>query len=299
MSAQRFSLALALLFLVVLVSSVPPVQGTTTVSYTISSFECVQVGTVSGGSWSSGANAAFRMVVASSNGATLYDEIKSDHAGVAPSSGNTFYTACNICRANEDLTVTFNLPDPLMYQGGSPLVRYFPSSTSQSGCPAGGFGVGGIADIPQVAAPILGPFVLIAGFIGIAFALKPFVRKPFVARPFVPRAVAVTPFVPRPFAPQPFVPQQINQNLPVLSTGITHTVPADAPMQALPSQYPEGYPYPPGTHSATTCRYCGMPTLCPFKDGWFCTNLQCPARNDHKGPGSGQTTAFVQKEWFQ
>ncbi len=291
---RRFSLTVAFLFLVVLVGSIP-VQAVTSVSYTVSSFECVQVGTVDGGSWSSSASTAFQMVVASSSGTTIYNKIDSEHADNAPLGSNYFYTACNICRVNADLTVTFNLPDPVMFQNGRPLVRYFPSqTTSQNGCPAGGLGLGGIADIPQVAAPVLAPFVLAAGLIGIAFALRSFKLAPFQARPFQAKGLQgnVGHVDAKQFQLPTFRPTQINQQLSSLSTGITHEVPADAPMQALPSQYPEGYPYPTGTHSTTTCPYCHMPTLCPFTDGWFCTNLQCPKR-------AGNTTGFVHRTWFQ
>jgi len=293
MSVRRFSIAFALPFLIVLLGGIQSVQAAS-VSYTTSSFECVQIATVSGGSWSSSSSAAFQMVVTSSGGSVLYDEVGSEHAGSA-SGGNIFYTACNICRVNEDLAVTFNVPDPLMYQNGQPFVRYFSSqSTDQSRCPSGGLGVGGIADIPQVAAPVLAPFVLVTSLIGIAFALRPFNPRPFQIRPFEPQGLQgnVGHVDAKTFDLPTFRPTPIDERLTRLSTGITHEVPADAPMQALPSQYPEGYPYPTGTHSATTCKYCHMPTLCPFTDGWFCTNLQCPAR-------TGNATQFVGKQWFQ
>jgi hypothetical protein len=78
---------------------------------------------------------------------------------------------------------------------------------------------------------------------------------------------------------------------PVPSFGAYHQVPADALPQAPPGGYPANYPYAPGTHATMTCPRCGMPTLSPFTDGWFCTNLLCPARTSN-------TTSFVDKVWW-
>ena len=88
--------------------------------------------------------------------------------------------------------------------------------------------------------------------------------------------------------PRPPGPPQFQ---PTPYFGDYHQVPADAPMQAPPNGYPAGYPFPQGTHSTMTCPFCGMPTLSPFTDGWFCTNALCPTRQ-------ARTLSFAQKVWW-
>ena len=253
---------------------------------------CVQVGTVPSGtgSWSMTASRPFEAVVTSSTGYSYGSEIGSNHQGPATNS-NYFLTACNVCPSGP-IQVTFTFP-------GSPDSNS-PSSFTAQGYPAtcggGGLGFGTDLDgIPLALQPVLGPLALIVAFLAIvAIAALPPPRGPGSAQAAPPPQFPVPAQQPWP-APQAAPPAMAGPGPRLLPTpwiGVGHDVPADAPPQFPVPGYPPGYPYPVGTYSRMTCPRCGFPTLCPFMDGWFCTNLQCPAR-------TGNVTDFVVKQWYQ
>jgi hypothetical protein len=139
------------------------------------------------------------------------------------------------------------------------------------------FLVGGIVSALPAPTPI-GPTMIAPT----AISPAPVNPAPITPTPVVPSPVAPTPIAPTNIAPAPVasaVPPQL------------HVRPADAPMQALPGQYPPNYPGPQGTRGTMQCPRCHMITLSPMSDGWFCTNPMCSGRD-----GSVQGT--LSRPWY-
>jgi len=286
---------LSLVFFAVLLGVMLGSQPATAASMTVTVDEgmCVQIGTVpsGAGSWSLSASRPFEAVVTSSTGFSYGPVIDSNHGGTATNS-NYFLTGCNVCPGGP-LPVTFQFP-------GSPDSNS-PRSFAAQGYPAdcgsaGGFGLGGDVDtIPLVLQPVIGPLALVVALVSMALiAGMRLPRAPGsaqIAPPQIPLPVQPPQQIPPPVPPPPMAgpgPRLV----PTPWIGVGHDVPADAPPQFPIGVYPPGYPFPPGTYSRTNCPACGFPTLCPFTDGWFCTNLQCPGR-------TGNATQFVVKQWYQ
>ena len=269
-----------------------PRTAAATMTVTVNEGDCVQIGTVpsGSGSWSMTSSSTFEAVVTSSTGYSYGPDLGSSHQGPATNS-NYFLTACNVCPAGA-IQVTYQFP-------GSPdsnSPRTFAAQDYPATCASpGGFGFGGgIDDLPFAVQPVVGPLALIAALVALVVIVALPLPRGFgsaqIAPPLIPFPVQPPQPVPPP-APAPMAgpgPRLV----PTPWIGVGHDVPVDAPPQFAITQYPPGYPYPPGTYARTTCPICGFPTLCPFTDGWFCTNLQCPGR-------TGNVTQFIQKQWHQ
>lgn len=266
----------------------------TTMTLTVNEGLCIQIGTVPSGSgtWSMSGADPFEAVATSSTGFSYGPRIGSSHQGTATNS-NYFLTACNVCPGSGPLQVTFQFP-------GSPDSNS-PRSSDAQGYPAscggaGGIGFGGDIDaIPLELLPIVGPLALIAAVLAVAVGASLPLPRSFgsaqAAPPQIPFPVQLQQQIPPPVQPTPMAgpgPRLV----PTPWIGVGHDVPADAQPLFPITQYPPGYPFPPGTYSRTNCPACNFPTLCPFTDGWFCTSLQCPARR-------GNVTQFVVKQWYQ
>lgn len=254
---------------------------------------CVQVGSVNGGGWSMTSNAPFEGIVTPSTGGYSYGPtIDTDHAGQAPTGANYYYTACNVCPTGT-VTVDFAIPDPAI-DGGAPRSFQAPggSTTGCGGGPPGEFDLD-LGLLPQV----LG---------GIGFGIAVLVLIVVIALPAPAPPAPVAPLGQPPFDPKPkLVPtdwiqpvagqaqimargdQPFAQTPGIAAGSILTPVPIDAPQQAVLGIHEVGArvtcPAPPG---------CGQLTLTLFRQGWYCTNLQCPLR----APGTGQTTQFVYRQ---
>ena len=291
---RRFCCTLLFLILALLIGAAlgAPSATAATMTQTVAEGECVQIGTVpsGSGSWSLSASTPFEAVVTSSQGYSYGPELGSSHQGSA-GNANYFLTACNVCPAGS-IQVTFQFP-------GSPdsnSPRSFAAQDYPANCAgAGGLGFGGgIDDLPDALQPVVGPLALIAAIIAIAVIVAMPPPRGFGSAQVAPPQVPFPIQQPQPISPAgpPPMAGPGPRLVPTPWIGVGHDVPVDAPPQFPITQYPPGYPYPPGTYSRTTCPLCGFPTLCPFTDGWFCTNLQCPGR-------TGNVTQFVVKQWFQ
>jgi hypothetical protein len=139
------------------------------------------------------------------------------------------------------------------------------------------FLVGGIVSAIPAPTPI-GPSMI---------APTPISPTPIIPAPITPTPVVPTPVTPTPIAPSNIAPAMVTSAMP----SEPHVRPADAPMQALPGQYPPGYPGPQGTWGTMQCPFCGMVTLSPMSDGWFCTNPVCPGR-------AGNAQGTLSRPWY-
>lgn len=111
----------------------------------------------------------------------------------------------------------------------------------------------------------------------------------------LPSGAALQPLTGTPAAPAPRVsaPMPAPRLVPTPTMYAPHLVPAGAPVQwRRDAGPPPNYPNPKGTLATMDCPGCLMPTLSPFKDGWFCTNAMCRLRN-------GNVTTFVEKQWAE
>ena len=283
-------------------------QSATAQSYTLTLNEgrCVQIqagdGSTPAGTWSMNSDGdPFQGVVTASRSSYSYGvttlKIATAHVGVISGSDNYFFTACNVCPATGPLSVTLGLPDPTI--GGGP--RYFDAAAvdDTSDCSHTAIRYPGLdIDIDElarttgtVAGIVAGVVLFITVFLGLPPSQQPTPQVlPPEQPPAPPRPAQAPP--PRPAPAQQ--PAQRPQLVPTPWIGFGHRVPRDAPQQGAPGSHPPGYPFPPGTWSKMVCPFCLQLTLCPFQDGWFCDNLQCPARR----PGTGQTTELVTKQWY-
>jgi hypothetical protein len=140
----------------------------------------------------------------------------------------------------------------------------------------------------NVGTTISGKFDLVkgAGVNGAGAAAAAGMVIVFLVGGIVSAMPAPTPIGPSMIAPAPVTPSYI---APTMVTSAMpsepHVRPADAPRQALPGQYPPGYPGPQGTWGTMQCPHCLMITLSPMSDGWFCTNPVCPGRSGN-APGT-------------
>jgi hypothetical protein len=263
----------------------------TTYSYDVQPGECVQVGSVYGGAWSMSASADFEGVVRSSDGSYAYGPTIGTSLGDNPAAGgNTFYSACNVCPGSGTITVDFGVPDPAIQGGAATTFQAQPTDTSACGSAAlGGIGLD-TGSIPV----LLGGLGIVIAILVLLIVLAlpaPRIGGPAAAAPrapWTPKPKLVPVDWIQPVAGQAQIMASPGQPLvpnPGIAAGsIRVAVPRDAPQQQVAGYNPIG--------SRRVCPFCGQLTLTLFQQGWYCTNLQCPARR----PGTGQRTEFVEMD---